>query len=74
MEKLNEFLNEFNDSNYDAKSWMNNISEMAEDINEKVVDVAKDCQHFAKEKPLAAIGIVAAAGVIFGMLIAGGRR
>ena len=62
MEKLES-------ANNPIKTVANDLSDVAHNVSDKACAMAKDYWQFAKDKPLATIGIAAAAGAVLSMLL-----
>lgn len=68
-QKLNQYLEKLDNSDNPIKAVAHDLSEVAHSVSDKACSMAKDYWQFAKDKPLATIGIAAAAGAVLSMLL-----
>lgn len=69
-EKVNKFLNRFDGSGNEIKSFANKASDIAETVNVKAHNMAEQYEHYAKDHPLRVVGMAALAGALIGMIFA----
>lgn len=67
-DKFDEYLQNL-DSSGNITSFASTVSNIAEEASTRATDVVKSCRDYVKGKPLTTVGVVAAAGILVGILI-----
>ena len=68
-QRWNKFLRHFDGSGNETKSFVNNISGVAENVSDWTFDSIKDCQKTVQEKPLTTIGTATGLATLVGIVI-----
>lgn len=73
-QKFHQYLEKLDNSGNPIREVASDVANVARDVKEKASETVKDYWQFAKDKPLATLGVAAAAGAILGMLLTRSSR